>query len=434
MIINPFREESMMKIVSFISVMVILMAGSLFAGSLIGVSPSNAIEGGSATLTIEAEDTALTGETVLAVNLVKGELAIEAGSFTTLSDTLIEAEFDLSGNPDRGLWSIEVDLQSGTLTLEDCFKIYDPDINGDGFVDIDDFSLYAKHFLEVMAGYTLVPDLVSLSQSAAEQDILDAGLVLGTVEEVYSDTVDAGLVISQNPASGVLMLSGAIVNLVVSKGQEPVIVPDLSSLSQTEAENAITAAELSVGAITEQYSPTVAAGLVISQSPVAGESVAPGSAVDLVVSLGILDGGDPTAASWEEVNERWVKNIYADGAITMTDRTTNLMWLYDASMLGTSTWGGAKDLCNNLTYAGYSDWFLPDKDQLVAMYSQKAVFSNVQDTGEYPDTAYWSSTPVAGYHNSAYVDMSTGYVYIGSVVSSNNRGSIFWVWGCRSIE
>jgi hypothetical protein len=186
MIINPFREESMMKIVSFISVMVILMAGSLFAGSLIGVSPSSAMEGGSVTLTIEGEDTSLTGETVLAVNLVKGELAIEAGSFTTLSDTLIEAEFDLSGNPDRGLWSIEVDLQSGTLTLEDCFKIYDPDINGDGFVDIDDFSLYAKHFLEVMAGYTLVPDLVSLSQSAAEQDILDAGLVLGTVEEVYS--------------------------------------------------------------------------------------------------------------------------------------------------------------------------------------------------------------------------------------------------------
>lgn len=414
----------MMEKLNVILAMIAISAVTLFAGSLIGVSPSNAIEGGSVTLTIEGEDTAFTNETVLAVNLVKGELAIGADSFTTLSDTLIEAEFDLSGNPDRGLWSIVVDLQSGSLTLGGCLTIYDPDINGDGFVDIDDFSLYAKHFLELKAGYTLVPDLTSLSQSAAEQDILDAGLVLGTVEDVFSDTVDAGLVISQNPAGGMILPEGAIVAITISKGPEPVIVPDLSSLNQTDAENAIIAAGLSVGAITEQYSSTVDAGLVVSQSPLAGESVTPGSAVDFVVSLGeepIPDGGDPTATSWVEVNERWVKNTYADGAITMTDRSTNLMWLYDASMLPNANWDDAKNICSNLTYAGYSNWFLPDVNQLEAMYSQKAVFSNVQDW------LYWSSTPGSWYAYSVnMIDGSVSYGY--------NTDSVFRVWGCRSTE
>jgi hypothetical protein len=36
----------------------------------------------------------------------------------------------------------------------------------------------------------------------------------------------------------------------------------------------------------------------------------------------------------KSINERWVKNIYADGPVTMSDRTTNLIWLYDASMFG----------------------------------------------------------------------------------------------------
>jgi hypothetical protein len=77
------------------------------------------------------------------------------------------------------------------------------------------------------------------------------------------------------------------VDLLVSLGPiEMVDVPDVVGLSQADAEAAIVAAGLNVGAVTTANSETVPAGDVISQDPVAGTAVPSGSAVDLVVSSG----------------------------------------------------------------------------------------------------------------------------------------------------
>ena len=75
-------------------------------------------------------------------------------------------------------------------------------------------------------------------------------------------------------------------NLVVSRGPEPVTVPDVAGKPQGEAEEAIQAAGLKVGSITNEYSDTVPVGLVIGQNPSAGTSVPRGSSVDLAVSAG----------------------------------------------------------------------------------------------------------------------------------------------------
>ena len=65
-----------------------------------------------------------------------------------------------------------------------------------------------------------------------------------------------------------------------------VTVPTIVGLTQTAAQAAITGATLTVGTVTSANSATVASGLVISQNPLAGSSVAPNSAVALTVSLG----------------------------------------------------------------------------------------------------------------------------------------------------
>jgi hypothetical protein len=133
------------------------------------------------------------------------------------------------------------------------------------------------------------------------------------------------------------------------------------------------------------------------------------------------DGGDASASGWQVINERWVRNFYDDGAVTMSDRDTGLMWVFDADANGTANWNNAIARCNNLTYAGHSDWFLPNVDQLSAMYSQKAFFADVQAAW------YWSSTPYNFNSSRAWhVNMSDGSVGIGS--RSNNG----WVWPCRS--
>jgi len=51
-----------------------------------------------------------------------------------------------------------------------------------------------------------------------------------------------------------------------------------------------------------------------------GESAA-GLSFSVTADDGLVEGGDPTAVAWVEINDRWVKNIYANGDITMSDRT-----------------------------------------------------------------------------------------------------------------
>ncbi|MBI3801747.1 MAG: PASTA domain-containing protein, partial [Deltaproteobacteria bacterium] len=66
----------------------------------------------------------------------------------------------------------------------------------------------------------------------------------------------------------------------------PVTVPNVVGQTQANAESTLGAAGLTVGVTSTANSTTVPAGQVISQNPVAGTSVAPGSAVNLVISTG----------------------------------------------------------------------------------------------------------------------------------------------------
>ena len=50
----------------------------------------------------------------------------------------------------------------------------------------------------------------------------------------------------------------------------------------------------------------------------------------------------------------------------------------------TMDWFEAKSLCSSLTYGGYSDWYLPEKEALVTMYIKR------KEIGDFYTTFYWS--------------------------------------------
>ena len=136
------------------------------------------------------------------------------------------------------------------------------------------------------ASTVTVPSVVGLTQTAAQSAITGATLAVGAVTTGNSATVASGLVISQSPTAGSTVAPNSAVTFIVSVGPALVTVPSVAGLTQSAAQTAITGASLTVGAVTTANSATVASGLVISQSPTAGSSVAPSSTVSFVVSIG----------------------------------------------------------------------------------------------------------------------------------------------------
>ncbi|WP_317855756.1 protein kinase domain-containing protein [Chakrabartyella piscis] len=63
-----------------------------------------------------------------------------------------------------------------------------------------------------------VPDVVGRTEEDAIADLNAVGLVVGSISEAESDTVEAGLVMAQTISSGAEVSMGSVVNLVVSLG------------------------------------------------------------------------------------------------------------------------------------------------------------------------------------------------------------------------
>jgi len=89
----------------------------------------------------------------------------------------------------------------------------------------------------------------------------------------------------------IVMLAVAIVSLTFLMGSSNgVRVPNVTRLSLVQAERAITGAKLRVGKVSYTPSVSLAKNDVISTNPAHGSRVAKGSAVNLVVSKGLLPG------------------------------------------------------------------------------------------------------------------------------------------------
>ena len=130
-----------------------------------------------------------------------------------------------------------------------------------------------------------IPTLKGLTQAAATDAITAVNLVVGAVREAFDDKAEVGTVVTSDPKAGASVKPGTSVDLVISKGPEPVPMPDIEGRKVTAAKAALTEVGLKAD-VTQKFSESVANGIVINAKPPAGTIIDSGSRVALVVSKG----------------------------------------------------------------------------------------------------------------------------------------------------
>ena len=136
-------------------------------------------------------------------------------------------------------------------------------------------------------GKISVPSLVGMSQTEASKSLEPLGLDLEIIEEVFSEDIPKGRVIASEPGGGGKISPDEKVGLILSKGQERILIPRLNGLTPDVASAQLSSLGLTVGEINEIFDMKIAAGYVIATEPKETMAVKRKAIVNLIVSKGV---------------------------------------------------------------------------------------------------------------------------------------------------
>ena len=170
-----------------------------------------------------------------------------------------------------------------------------------------------------------VPDVRGSTPKEATEAIVSAGLASGGRVEAFDDQVPTGQVASTDPPMGEPVPVDTPVDLIISKGPEPVELADITGKKQAVAIKRLEQAGVQVSAVKE-FSESVAQGRIVSMSPKAATVVDSGSTVKIVVSKGpppvevpdLIDRRQDNAVA--ELERLGLVAEIDDGAVTRLNR------------------------------------------------------------------------------------------------------------------
>ena len=202
-----------------------------------------------------------------------------------------------------------------------------------------------------------VPDVKGKTRSEAIVMLKQQGFQV-TVVEGTSDDVEEGTVISTSPAAGEKAAAGSMVTVTLSTGPDndgKIEVPPITGLSEEDAMAKLTEAGLQLGNVMEVTNADAAmTGLIVTQTPAAGEFLEEGGSVNVEVSTGTgvhtysyngeIDA--PTAAEdpyYQVGTPVAVIVVASDGSVLMNEIVTSfpapVAWVGLASPSATVTLG-----------------------------------------------------------------------------------------------
>lgn len=114
----------------------------------------------------------------------------------------------------------------------------------------------------------------------------------------------------------------------------------------------------------------------------------------------------------------------------VTDTTTGLIWqkTYEED----KAWQAALSYCENLDYAGYSDWRLPNKNELVSLVNHEKSSGSYSYFPDMPGNYFWSSST---YADSAIYAWRVNFDYTyGGVAKIEKAHDYYYVRCVRNAE
>ena len=130
-----------------------------------------------------------------------------------------------------------------------------------------------------------IPDLTGSEQAQALEDLQNLGFKVG-IENSADPSVPAGSVIRTQPQSNTVVNPDSLVTIIVSVGPEAFPIPYVLDIEKERAVYVVEESGFILGQLLEVNDDNIPRGFVISQNPVAGTKMSPGSTVDLVISKG----------------------------------------------------------------------------------------------------------------------------------------------------
>ena len=130
-----------------------------------------------------------------------------------------------------------------------------------------------------------IPDLTGSDQAEALSDLQILGFKVG-IENSADPNVPAGAVIKTQPLANTVTNPDTLVTIIVSVGPEAFPIPYIVDLETARGVYIIEQNGFTLGQKLEVNDDNVPRGFIISQNPIAGTKMSPGSSVDLVVSNG----------------------------------------------------------------------------------------------------------------------------------------------------
>jgi serine/threonine-protein kinase len=137
------------------------------------------------------------------------------------------------------------------------------------------------------AGRITVPSLAGMTQKEATAALTELALKTEIGEEVFSEDVPVGKVISSTPGGGGKVSKDGVVKLNISKGKERIIIPSLVGTTPDVAIQKLAEIGLKIGETSEIFSAAAEKGFVVATEPKLSTEVKRNSIVNIFVSKGV---------------------------------------------------------------------------------------------------------------------------------------------------